>query len=58
LAFHRRVRAGYLAIARTAPRRIKVLRADQPIEKLQQEIRVLVEPWLPYRLRGNEQNSE
>jgi dTMP kinase len=58
LEFHRRVRAGYLAIARTAPRRIKVLRADQPIEKLQQEIRVLVEPWLPDRPRGNEQSSE
>jgi len=58
LAFHRRVRAGYLAIARTAPRRIKVLRANQPIEKLQQEIRALVEPWLPDRLRGNGKNSE
>jgi dTMP kinase len=58
LAFHRRVRAGYLAIARTAPRRIKVLRADQPVEKLQQEIRALVEPWLPDRLRGNGQISE
>lgn len=58
LAFHRRVRAGYLAIARTAPRRIKVLRANQPVEKLQQEIRALVEPWLPDRLRGNGQISE
>jgi dTMP kinase len=52
LAFHQRVRAGYLAIARTAPRRIKVVRADQPVEKLQQEIRALIEPLLSDRARG------
>jgi dTMP kinase len=46
LAFHKRVRAGYLAIARTAPQRIKVVRADQPIEKLQLQIRALIEPLL------------
>jgi dTMP kinase len=46
LAFHKRVRAGYLAIARTAPRRIKVVRADQPIDKIQLQIRSLIEPLL------------
>jgi len=53
LAFHKRVRAGYLAIARTAPRTIKVLRADQPIDKVQEEIRRLVEPLLLDSGRGS-----
>ena len=46
LAFHQRVRAGYLAIARRAPERIKVVRADQSIEELQRQIRALIEPLL------------
>jgi thymidylate kinase len=40
------VRAGYLAIARSAPRRIKLVRADQTIEELQGQIRALIEPLL------------
>jgi dTMP kinase len=43
LAFHQRVRAGYLAIARRAPDRIKLVRADQPIEELQRQIRALID---------------
>jgi dTMP kinase len=43
LDFHRRVRAGYLAMARTAPQRIKVVRADQSIDELQVQIRALIE---------------
>jgi dTMP kinase len=46
LAFHKRVRAGYLAIARSAPGRIKLVRADQTIEELQGQIRALIEPLL------------
>ena len=42
LAFHQRVRAGYLALARKAPGRIKVVRADQSVEALQLEIRALI----------------
>jgi len=46
LAFHQRVRAGYLAIARRAPERIKLLRADQPIEDIQHQIRALIDELL------------
>jgi dTMP kinase len=53
LAFHKRVRAGYLAIARSAPERIKLVPADQSIEELQRQIRELIEPLLA----GREQNS-
>ena len=42
MAFHKRVRAGYLAIARSAPDRIKLVRADQSIEELQGQIRALI----------------
>jgi dTMP kinase len=53
LAFHKRVRAGNLAIARSAPERIKLVPADQSIEELQRQIRELIEPLLA----GREQNS-
>ena len=43
LAFHQRVRAGYLAIARRAPGRIKLVRADQSIDELQRQIRALID---------------
>jgi dTMP kinase len=49
LAFHKRVRAGYLAIARGAPERIKVLQAEQSIDALQQQIRQLIAPLLAGR---------
>ena len=51
LAFHQRVRAGYLAIARRAPERIKLVRADQSIDELQRQIRALIEPLLARRER-------
>jgi len=54
LAFHKRVRAGYLAIARSAPERIKLVRADQSIEEMQDEIRGLIRPLLA----GREQTSK
>jgi dTMP kinase len=46
LRFHTRVRAGYLAIARQEPRRVKVVRADRPIAAVQAEIRTLVDALL------------
>ena len=49
LAFHKRVRAGYRAIARRAPGRIKVVRADQSIDGLERQIRALIEPLLAQR---------
>ena len=49
LAFHKRVRAGYLAIARSAPKRIKVVQAEQSIEALQHQIRELIRPLLAER---------
>jgi dTMP kinase len=39
LKFHERVRRGYLAIARREPRRVKLVRADQPVDAIQSEIR-------------------
>ena len=50
LKFHQRVRRGYLAIAEKDPRRVKVVRADRPVEAVQAEIRRLVEAFL--RRRG------
>jgi dTMP kinase len=46
LAFHKRVRAGYLALARTAPARIKLVRADQSIEDIHRQILALMDPLL------------
>jgi dTMP kinase len=46
LRFHERVRAGYLAIARKDRQRVKVIRADRPIEKVQTEIQKLVHEFL------------
>ena len=57
-AFHKRVRAGYLDIARSAPERIKVVQADQSIEKLQRQIRKLIEPLLAGRKRCSKIRSD
>lgn len=43
LAFHQRVRQGYLEIASEEKARVVVLRADQPVEALQAEVRAAVE---------------
>jgi dTMP kinase len=42
LAFHRRVRAGYLALAAAEPERWRVIDADRPVEVVQEEIRRIV----------------
>lgn len=46
LKFQERVRAGYLAIARQEPRRVKVARADRPVAEVQAEIRRIVDTFL------------
>lgn len=51
LAFHQRVRQGYLEIAREEKERVVKLRADQPVEALQAEVRAEVEKLLE-RLGG------
>ncbi|MBI3614896.1 MAG: dTMP kinase [Candidatus Omnitrophica bacterium] len=43
LAFHEKVRQGYLTLARRQPQRIRVVRADQPPAKVQQEIRKAIQ---------------
>ncbi len=50
LAFHQRVRDGYLEIARDEKQRVVVLRGDQPVEALHAETRAAVEDLL--RRRG------
>ena len=55
--FHKRVRDGYLAIARKQPRRVKVVRADRPVGEVQAEIRKLVDAFLARRL-GRTGNRE
>jgi len=54
LDFHRRVREGYLEIARTEKRRVVVLRADQDVKALSAAIVATVHEWLSRRedLRG------
>lgn len=42
--FHRRVRAGFLTLARTYPNRIKVIDASQSAQDIHEEIVRLVEP--------------
>ncbi len=42
LSFHRKVRQGYLALARRHPRRIRVIRADQSPGKVEKQIREVV----------------
>ena len=42
VAFHEKVRRGYLALARKERRRIRVVRADRPVAEVQREIRKVV----------------
>lgn len=46
LAFHHRVREGFLALARQEPERIKVIDARQSVEKVFAEVLAAVSPWL------------
>ncbi|MEA3375354.1 MAG: dTMP kinase [Chloroflexota bacterium] len=46
LAFHRRVRAGYLELVAAEPQRWKVLEADRPIETVHADVRAAVAAYL------------
>jgi|YelNatPaOPRAMG01_1025707.scaffolds.fasta_scaffold36645_4 dTMP kinase len=49
LKFQKRVRAGYLALARQQPRRIRLVQADRPIVEIEAEIRKIVDALLVRR---------
>lgn len=46
LAFHRRVRRGYLEIRRAEPKRVRLIRAGRPADEVADEVRALVEEHL------------
>jgi dTMP kinase len=46
LAFHRRVRRGYLEILRAEPKRVRLVRAAQPLAAVTAEARAIVEEFL------------
>jgi dTMP kinase len=50
LDFHSRVRAGYLALARSRPKRIKVVNADRTVDIIHKEICAIMDAFL--RSRG------
>jgi dTMP kinase len=49
LAFHQRVRRGFLTLASRTPGRIKVINANRPVEVIRAEIETLVLGWLRTR---------
>lgn len=51
LKFQERVRAGYLALARQEPRRVKLVSADQAVAQVQAAIRRLVDEFLARRFK-------
>ncbi len=52
LKFHARVRAGYFAIARREPQRVKLIKADRPVAEVQAEVRRVVDAFLARRKSG------
>ncbi len=52
LEYHRLVREAYLELARSEPRRVKVVDASRSVEEVQKDIRRLVEEVLPRRFRA------
>ena len=52
LSFHKRVRNGYLAIARQESRRVKVVQAGRPVAEVQAKIREIVDAFLARRMKG------
>lgn len=58
LAFQERARAGYLAIARREPQRVKVIGADWPVQVVQAEIRQIVSVLLTNKSRGRGQRAK
>jgi thymidylate kinase len=49
LAFHRRVRKGYLELIRAEPRRLKLIPGEQSIEAIHQDIVARTRPLLTRR---------
>jgi dTMP kinase len=49
LKFQKRVRTGYLELARRQPRRIKLVQADRPVNEIEAEIRKIVDALLARR---------
>jgi len=49
IEFQRRARAGYFALARSSPRRVKIVPADRPADDVQRELRQVVEVFLQGR---------
>jgi dTMP kinase len=43
LAFHRRVRRGYLEIHRAEPKRVRLVRAGRPPAEVEADVRAIVE---------------
>ena len=50
LAFHQRVREGYLTLARQEPERFRVIRADQDENRVRSDILSVITPFLEKRL--------
>ncbi len=46
LAFHRRIRRGYLEIHRAEPKRVRLVRADRPVAAVAAEVRAIVVDFL------------
>jgi len=46
LAFHRRVRRGYLEIQRAEPKRVRLIRAGRPAAQVADEVRTVVQEYL------------
>lgn len=49
LAFHQRVREGFLELAKAEPHRWRLLTADQPVDSLQKEVRRVVDDFIHSR---------
>ena len=57
LRFHKRVREGYLTLARREPRRVKIIRADRTIDETQSEIRQWVDEFLARRIKASSKTT-
>jgi dTMP kinase len=49
LKFHKQVRRGYLSLAKKYPGRVKIIKGDQSIEKIWEELRLTVDKFLKPR---------
>jgi dTMP kinase len=58
IGFQERVRAGYLAIARQNPGRVRVIRADRPADAVAREVKAIVETFLSRRAPRQQKKPE